>query len=286
MRLVRYGRTYAVGLTCLCLIVGFLPGAPASRVDATQPSTALYVVGDSWAADIHRSFDLIDAELSQRGVREAFIVHDYGVGGTTAEAWAQHEVCRRNEQCEVDLLSELTLALANDTTPSIWILIILGGNDVSARYRLGPGVGVAVFDEIEADLLQIGQELSDAAPTAHIFLTSYDILNFQRSITCRDLALIEFGTHEPGGVNRLFEAGIATQQAAAALLSHTNALDVAGTLQGRPGTADWHRYSPAALVRSDCHHLTPAGYALYVDAIFDQLLGQDDFALFLPRTLK
>jgi lysophospholipase L1-like esterase len=260
-------------LTLILVVLFSVFVATITRVSA-EPSARqrhLYVIGDSWADLMMAQYGTIDAELAQRGL--GFVTtFDYAVGGSTARAWVADAPC--GSSC-AGFFTEMKTALANDGTNRPIVFITLGGNDLLGRYRAGPGVGNAVFDEIEADLDTIVSDLLAARSDALIVIGGYDILNFQSSFYCSVFALFAMGADTPRPVNALFLEGQARQSLVASRYGHVTAVNVAGALQGSPGNPNYSTWSPTQYVDSDCIHLTAAGFEIYMDAIFDQMLGAD-----------
>lgn len=267
-----FRRTTVLLLFAIALLVGVQSTALAKDSVAPPPRT-LYVMGDSWSDYLTAGYGTIEAELAQRGYSHVSVL-DYAIGGTTARGWAADNPCA-GSSCFPGYFTELQNAIVADPTANPIVFLTLGGNDLLQRYQLGPGVGDAVFDEIEADMITIIEALTATRPDLKIIVGSYDILNFQQSIVCISFGLLVFGAFTPGPINALFAEGTARQQAVASQYPQVVAVNVAGALQGNPGNPDYSSWSPSVYVSFDCIHLTPGGYEIYMDAVFDRLVGPD-----------
>lgn len=240
----------SIGLTLL------LAFALAGTSAAAAQQTHWFIIGDSWGALIGPTQE---AKLQELGLNYPFT--NLAVGGTTAEQWAEDQF---------GLLSGATSALsALPAQDSAIVYVSLGGNDFLGEFA---DQGAAIFLRIRDDLAIIVAELLAAKPETTILLGGYDILNFEKSLLCELIALGIVGTSEPEGMNRLVGVGQRLLLDVAPEESRVLPVPVIGALQGSPRQPDLSSWSPAELITPDCIHLTPEGYDIFNDAMFD-LLG-------------
>ena len=234
------------GLLSICLLL--LGTGPASAHDVV-------VFGDSWAAG---AADELSTTFFLRG-RSDITVDGVGVGGTTADYWAN------------SALNALPDAVSLNPDAQ-WVWLSIGGNDLFAHYAAGQGAQAAA--DLDINLRMMLDALFAVHPNIKVVMFGYDYINFEQSAECIVTALNYFGAGVTTPfVNQVFlNDVVAVQQAVAADYPNLTYVDsVLGTLQQAgnvPGAPNSLLPSPSEYM-ADCIHPTSFGYALIMSALYD-----------------
>ena len=215
------------------------------------------VFGDSWAEG---SADELEDALHDHG---RLSVDPRGVGGTTAEYWADS--------------SPSTLPDAVSANPDArWVWLSIGGNDLFQHYYAGNGAQNAADYDTHLRLMLDG--LFAVHPDIKVVSFGYDFVNFEQSEECILTAWTYFGTSiTTGTVNQYFLDQIGGTLAAvdADYPNFTYVDSVWGTLQAAgdvPGAPNVLLPSPSKYM-SDCIHPTSEGYSLIHEAFVEDYWG-------------
>jgi len=248
---------------------------------ASAAETKVLVMGDSWADAMHDNLDKQPASMLHGSwdVRDTFDVLgvpiDLGIPGSTAEAFKEPAV------------RDWVINVLNVYPDIRAVVISLGGNDLHARYG-GGGTADPVFDEIEADLRVIVQDIVDRALwNPKIVLAGYDILKFDMSAECAALACTLFGpidcgpdplhpvVQNPEDVNLLYLEVGNRQQAVADDYAQVTYLSLWGTGQGSPGDPDPTKWATVLNYMNDCIHLSESGYDKFTKEMYCRYFAPD-----------
>lgn len=246
-----------------------------------QTVPKVLLVGDSWAA-----------QQWEDGVHAlVFAAHDaerFGVvGATTTESGSTAA-----EWAAPSGLALISQAL--DANPSIdTVQLTIGGNDFLDAWSvsMSPPDAVALRQQIRDDLDTVIHHIIDTRPQVEIVISLYDYPNFRDTLNslagiavCRPLHQ-SMGSPTPAQIN---EAMADFESDLASLTAHPRVRHVshAGQMQftfgvdtfapgDLPPPGDPSRPSPVTAMRDhgfvgrDCFHLTPSGYDVLVQNLYE-----------------
>lgn len=241
-----------------CSLVFAASEAPAAR--------KVMVVGDSWAYGFYPN---LDSQFATYGHGDwdvyADVQNPWGVMVPVAIPGATAENFGSNAGGVMDLVKR-GLQIYPETEV---VVISLGGNDFWPNYM---SQGAGIFVAIENNLRVVVDEIL-ATRDVDILFTGYDVLKFDKSDFCLLFALNYFGVVFPWEVTPLFMEIGAAQQRIANDYPEVTCLNLFGTGQGRPGSPDLTKWSPATYVASstdDCLHLSETGENKFTKEIYCQ----------------
>lgn len=255
----------------------------ASSLSWAQSVPKVLLIGDSWAAQqwSDQAHALVFAEhgADQHGVLGATTTES----GSTAAQWASAE-----------RLATIGQALTDN--PSIdTVQLTIGGNDFLDAWSvtLSPAAAAALRAQIRSDLATVTDFVLDTRPNIEVVISLYDYPNFRDTLggpagifVCRPLhqslgeptplqlnqAMAEFETDlaDLAAHPRVYHVGHAGQ------MQYTFGFPADGIHPGDllpPGNQSLP--SPVASMRNhgllgrDCFHLTPAGYDVLVQNLYE-----------------
>lgn len=240
-------------------VTAYEDSLPAIPADANFSRTWT-IMGDSWGTLL---LTPTKNELQQRGLDDDYLVLQGSIPGSTAALWAD------NTGGILDIIKQV-IAIS---PPQPVLYISLGGNDLLTGYA---SQGEAIYDQIDADLRTIVAEVVSVRSDVRIIFAAYDILKMDKSLFCLVSAQTFLGSFLPWDVNPLFFRLGQIQAAIAAEYPQVVYANVWGALQGNPGAPNPFIWSPGQYFPDDeldCVHLNDAGYAVFIDAVLDKLLG-------------
>ncbi len=263
------------------LILALAIAVPIAAVQAQTPKVLL--VGDSWA----------DQQWSDQSHAVVFLANDaeqYGVlGATTTESGSTAAQWAAPDQL-------LLIAQALDDNPSIdTVQLTIGGNDFLDAWSttMTPVEVQALQDQIRQDLATVTQFVLDHHPNIEVVLSLYDYPNFRDTLNSIAGLLVCQPLHNSLGQPTPLElntAMVGFEAALAQLAAHPRVRHVghAGQMQftygfpnkeiapgDLPPPGDLHLPSPVASMRNhgfvgrDCFHLTPSGYDVLVQNLYE-----------------
>lgn len=212
-------------------------------------------IGDSWG---YAFPEFLNEQFTLHGHGDTSVLN-LAIPGATAQAYAD------NVGGVLDI-SKAALLVKPDIQ---WVFISLGGNDLLGRYLSS---GMAVFDEIDADIRYVVSQLLAVRPDIEICLAAYDFPNFEQSEFCILDAALLFGlpitTYE---INNLFLGIGQVQETIAADTPRVEYVCMWGTLQGSPCNPDLYAPSPSSMMGGpeDCIHANSTGYRALSRVIYD-----------------
>ncbi len=239
-------------LSLILGIVLFIAYAPSAALAEEK----VMVIGDSWPAGYA---DNLESQFNSHGHGD-WDVANWAVPGATAESYAD------------DVAGVLTnTILYLNLKPSInYVVLSIGGNDLHGGFP---------FNQIEEDIRTVvGRLSSEAFWLLGIVLPGYDILDWDQSQTCKDLATILFGSQLPQVINPLYMEVGARQQIVAGEFPKASYLSLWGTGQNNPGSPNINAFSLPGYVDSDCIHLTESGYNKFTKEIYCQYFAPTVFS--------
>lgn len=240
-------------------VTAYEDGLPAIPADANFSRTWT-IMGDSWGTLL---LTPTKNELQQRGLDDDYLVLQTSIPGSTAALWAD------NTGGILDIIKQV-IAIS---PPQPVLYISLGGNDLLTGYA---SQGEAIYDQIDADLRTIVTEVVSVRSDVRIIFAAYDILKMDKSLFCLVSAQTFLGSFLPWDVNPLFFRLGQIQASIAAEYPQVVYANVWGALQGNPGAPNPFIWSPGQYFPDDeldCVHLNDPGYAVFIDAVLDKLLG-------------
>lgn len=220
----------------------------------------IVVFGDSWAAG---AADELQEVLADRGLD--LTVSGHGVGGTTAEHWAD--------------VAPSALHEAVTANPGArWVWLSIGGNDLFQHYQ--QGIGYATDEDNDTHIRKMLDDLFAVHPDVRVVMIAYDFVNLEQSADCILQAWLYFGTDiTTPAVNSHFVRQVGdVQQAIAADHDQVTYVPVWGTLQaagGVPNAPNAALPSPAGYF-ADCIHPNHTGYTLIHEVLVDAYWGDPD----------
>ncbi len=253
-------------LSFLCVLFGAILFGTISSTPAvaqTDPTRSLYLIGDSWTAQMSDTYGSFEQALEDRNLTDSINLISYAESGSTAAGWATDDPC--TPSCS-GRFTTLKTAIANDPLPSPVLFFTLGGNDLLAGFAGGPNT--AVYDQIKINLRTVISEVKAIRADVVIIIGGYDILNpAVDEIRCPQLLTFVFGSTDPA-VSNPYQ--ILLQDAITELAGEftaVEAINTYGSLQSTPGNPDITTWSDVQYVQ-DCIHLNGEGYAIYLNTVF------------------
>lgn len=237
-------------LTLVLFPLALLPIAHGSQV---------IVFGDSWAEG---AADELQEALYSAGHGDVEVV-PLGVGGTTADYWANTE-------------PGALPAAAQAYADADWVWLSIGGNDLFAHHLAGQGASNAA--DYDRNLRAMLAGLYGVRPDVEVVMFGYDFINFEQSNDCILTAWTYFGTAiTTPQVNQYFiDDVMGTIGAVAGDTPRLTYVDsVLGTLQragGVQGAPNPLLPSPSRYM-ADCIHPNHEGYGLIMDALVADFWG-------------
>ncbi|MEM7113463.1 MAG: G8 domain-containing protein [Chloroflexota bacterium] len=233
------------------------PTPTATAPAPTANARTLYVFGDSWAADMVDSYGTFGQALQEHNFDSFITVSNWAEGGSTAAEWAESAT-----------FANLLTAIENDPKANPLVFFTLGGNDVLGAE---PETLSEVYDEVESHLGTIVIDLLATRNDVEVVIGGYDLLNSAVAANCSSIMNGVFGSDAPSVVNQGMHEIHLRQTAVANQYANVFAVNTSGSLQGNPGNPNFNQWSPAHYF-ADCIHLNDAGYNLYLDTVFDNVL--------------
>lgn len=214
------------------------------------------VFGDSWAEG---SADELQDALDRHGLTVA----PYGIGGTTADQYAN--------------VYPTAIPTVVATHPEArWVWLSLGGNDLFTNYAAGNGAANASL--YDANFRTVLDQIVSVRPDIRVVSFGYDFVNFEQSTDCIATAWAYFGTGTlTPTINGYFLADIGNTLLGIdpGRFRYTYVDQVWGTLQAAGGmaTAPDANYPSPSHYMADCIHPTGEGYRLVHDVLVDAYWG-------------
>jgi hypothetical protein len=229
------------------------PGDPGDPVGTNCSRGPVAVAGDSWA--YYTSLYGADTALNQQ-------LRMYGAtSGTRVGITARDFVGSPQQSATFTSISRM---VSDNPDCARTLVLSLGGNDVID----------GATDQLQNDMANIVTGFLAADPGLRIVIPGYDLVNTSQTATCRALAAVfSGGDMDFVQINRVGEGLRPFFTALAATSSRVEFLDLAGSVQGRPGNPD---YSVGALplasyTSQDCIHLSRGGHEIFNEEIVNAI---------------